>query len=78
MNDKAPEWLDVIVYGKMMQINSKGDLRESVTPKDTSKGNVRKPAPRFGKGRQTPVQPKDAADKQNSVKKGGGQRKLGS
>lgn len=26
--NKAPEWLDVILDGKMVQINGKGEIRE--------------------------------------------------
>ena len=76
--DKTPDWLDVNIYGKMMQINAEGDLRESVTAKNTNKRDVRKSPSRKREGRQVPLQSKNAPGKQNPVKDGGGQRKLGS
>lgn len=35
--EKAPEWLDIVVKGKMAQINSQGDIREATTKKETNK-----------------------------------------
>lgn len=28
MTEKCPEWLSIILDGKMVEINSKGDIRE--------------------------------------------------
>lgn len=72
------EWLDILIDNKIMQINSKGELRDVPEPKeDPDSRNVRKSASHFRKGRQTPVQPKDASGKQGFARSVGRQRKTG-
>lgn len=72
--DKSPEWLDIVWQGQLSQINSEGDIRESITPKNTNKRDVRKSSSRKREGRQAPIQSKDAANKQANTRQHGGSR----